>query len=212
MSFFISRASAAARSEGSQDRGDVFARGTTAVLVVADGAGGLGGGAGASDVLLERARDAVLDAGFDLLAPAAWVRLFREVDAALARGAAGETTAVVVVLAEGATLCVTAGDSEAWLVGAAVDRLTEGARTAESDRRVRLGSGRAEPVFTLRGELEGRLVVATDGLFRHVAPEHIAALVREERFGRVADALIEAARSPGGALADDVVVLVAERS
>jgi PPM family protein phosphatase len=206
MSFFVSRATATSRPEGSQDRADVFARGETAVLVVADGAGGLGGGAAASEAVLERVRDAVLDVDVDLLAPTSWVRLLRELDSALVAGSVGETTALIVVLASGATLCVSAGDSEAWLVGAAgIDRLSERAT------RARLGSGRARPVSTLRGELEGRLVVASDGLFRHVPQERIVTLVREERFGRVADALVDAARSPIGTLADDVAVLVAER-
>ncbi len=207
MSFFIARAAASSRPEGSHDRADVFARGDVAVLVVADGAGGLVGAAAASETILERTRTVVLDPTFDLLAPSFWERLFRDVDAELASRSAGETTALVVVLAPRILLCTVAGDSEAWLVrAAAVERLTESAS------RARLGSGHARPVTVLRGELElgDRLVAATDGLFRHVSEDRLLAILRRERFGGIADALVEAARSPSGTLADDVAVLVAE--
>jgi serine/threonine protein phosphatase PrpC len=208
MSFFVTRAAAASRPEGSHDRADVFARGDTAVLVVADGAGGLAGAAAASDVFVDRVRDVVLDATFDLLAPSGWERLFRDVDVDLALRSAGETTAVVVVLAIGMLVCTVAGDSEAWLMRPTevdpLDSLTAGAS------RARLGSGRARPSSALRGRLEGRLVVATDGLFRHVAKDHLLAILRQSRFGSVADALVDAARSPSGDLADDIAVLVAE--
>jgi serine/threonine protein phosphatase PrpC len=202
MGFFVNRATADARFERSQDRADVFARGDAAVLVVADGAGGLGDGGPAAQSLLDRARDAVLDASFDLLSPTAWERLFADVDRALT---SGETTAVVVVLVPGMVLCTCAGDSEAWIVGPrGVTRLTSHAA------RARLGSRRAKPVSVVRGALEGRLVVASDGLFRHVPEADIVETMQKEPFGRVADALIARARLPSGDLADDVAVLVAE--
>jgi|GEM_PF-6519483 len=204
MSFFVARAVAAAGAKPSQDRADVFARGELAVTVVADGAGGTGDGGAAADLLLVRVRDAVLDPAFDLLAPTAWERLFADVDGALA--GVGETTAVVVVLAEGMLVWSAAGDSEAWIVHASsVERITQHAD------RARLGSGRAKPVGGARRELDARLVVGSDGLFRHAPEERIVELARRERFGGIADALVEAARLPSGALADDVAVLVAER-
>ncbi|MBX3233363.1 MAG: SpoIIE family protein phosphatase [Labilithrix sp.] len=199
MSFFVVRAVSAAGARASQDRADVFARGETAVLVVADGAGGVGDGARAADHLVDRVREAVLDADFDLAAPAAWSRLFADVDRALV--GVGETTAVVVVLMTGLLVHAAAGDSEAWLVRAdASERLTAGAS------RARLGTGRARPSASVRRELDGRLVVASDGLFRHTRSEAIERVVRAEKFGAVADALVALTRGE-----DDVAVLVAER-
>ena len=202
MSFFVSRAAAGA-ADRSQDRGDIFARGDAAVLAVADGAGGAGDGHRAADALLERVRDATLDPAFDLLAPSRWQELFVSVDHAL--HGVGETTAIVVVLAPGVVVCTASGDSEAWIVGRDVDALT-----ANVDR-ARLGSRGAKPSSMIGPELEGRLVVASDGLFRHVPRERIVEVVRRERFGAVADALVACARLPSGGLHDDVVVLVAER-
>ena len=139
-----------------------------------------------------------------LLAPTAWRRLFADVDAELR--SIGESTAVVVVLAPGMLVCAAAGDSEAWIVRAHdVERLTSG-----SDR-ARLGSGEANTSSVTRRELDGRLVVATDGLFGHVPERRILEVMRGERFNRIADALVESARLPSGDLCDDIAVLVAER-
>lgn len=194
MSFFVSRAVSRAPS---QDRADVFARGEAAVLVVADGAGGTGDGGAAADLVLERVRDAVLDAQFDLLSPARWTRLLRDIAPAVAR--AGETTVVIVVLVPGMLVYASAGDSEAWLVGVSTD-------TRLTTPSPRLGSGREAPHAGARGELSERLIVATDGLFRHAAKEGILRIVRTEKFGAVADALVALADG-----SDDVAVLVAER-
>lgn len=203
MSFFVVRATAAS-GVTSQDRADVFARGETAVLVVADGAGGRGDGAVAADAVLEHVRDVVLDPTFDLARPTSWCALFLELDRSIA--AFGETTAVVVVLAPGMLLHVHAGDSEAWIVR---DRDVE-PLTRHGEARARLGSNQAKPFAAVRGGLDGRLVVATDGLFRHAAADDIVALARRERFGGLADALVALPRLPSGAWPDDVAVLAAE--
>ena len=204
MSFLVVRATAASNAT-SQDRADVFARGETAVLVVADGAGGHGDGALAADAALEHVRDVVLDPTFDLARPTSWCSLFVALDRSIA--AFGETTVVVVVLAPGMLLHVHAGDSEAWVVrDDDVVRLTR-----QGEARARLGSNQAKPFAAVRGELDGRLVVATDGLFRHAAAGDIVALVRTARFGGLADALVALPRLPSGAWPDDVAVLAAER-
>jgi serine/threonine protein phosphatase PrpC len=193
MSVFVSRALSAGPS---QDRADVFARGDAAVLVVADGAGGTGDGGAAADLALERVREAVLDAVLDLLSPAGWSRFLRDLGPAISR--VGETTIVIVVLVPGMLVHASTGDSEAWLVGpASVTRLTE--------ISPRLGTGRESPNVGARGPLLERLVVATDGLFRHAPEAEILRVARAEKFGAVADALVTLAGN-----ADDVAVLVAE--
>jgi serine/threonine protein phosphatase PrpC len=113
-------------------------------------------------------------------------------------GRVGESTIVIVVLVPGMLVHASAGDSEAWLVGpTSVTRLTE--------ISPRLGTGRESPKVSARGALTERLVVATDGLFRHAPEAEILRVARSEKFGAVADALVALA---GGA--DDVAVLVAE--
>jgi serine/threonine protein phosphatase PrpC len=193
MSVFVSRAVSAPPS---QDRADIFARGEAAVLVVADGAGGTGDGAAAAELVLERVREAVLDVEFDLLTPARWTEFLRELGPAVTR--VGESTVVIVVLVPGMLVWATAGDSEAWLIGPTTDaRLTE--------ISPRLGSGLEAPKAGARGGLSERLVVGTDGLFRHAPKDEILRLVRTETFWAVADALVTLAGN-----ADDVAVLVAE--
>jgi serine/threonine protein phosphatase PrpC len=188
-----------------QDRVAVFERGDTRVVVVADGAGGMPGGALASEALLQTAQAVAENATLDVSDPALWAALFGEMDAALSRKAAGETTGVVVVVGPKGLAGVSAGDTEAWIVGASsVDDLTTG------QKRARLGSGRAVPVAFRRPRVDGVLLVATDGLFKYVAAERIAAVVREGAFCEAADRLVGCARLPSGAFQDDVgLVLLA---
>lgn len=197
MSFFVSRA-----VTGGQDRADIFARGDVAVLAVADGAGGLGDGNAAADLAMTRIREAVLDPGFDLLHPLAWARAFEALDRDV--GKVGETTAIIVGLSPGMTIACSAGDSEAWL--ARTDDVVKLVK-----RTPRLGSGRVAPDCVVRGELDGRLVVGSDGLFRHVASDKLVAHLRTAPWAGLADSLVELARLPSGEFADDVAVLVAER-
>lgn len=188
MSVFVSRA---VSPGSSQDRADVFARGEAAVLVVAGGV--------AAELVLDRVREAALDVDFDLLAPARWGRLLEETGPAVKR--VGESTVAIVALVPGRLVHASAGNSEAWLVGPSdVVKLTE--------TTPRLGSGREAPhagARALGATWEGRLVVASDGLFRHVAEAALLRVVRTEKFGRVGDALVELAGARG------VAVLVAER-
>ena len=193
MSFFVTRAVSPSGAKPSQDRAAIFARGETAVLVVADGAGGVGDGGAAADLVLDRVRAAVLDREVDLLAPTTWQRLLGEIDRALS--GIGETTAVVVALVPGMLVHASAGDSEAWIV-----RATDSERLTTASTR--LGTGRARPAAAARRGLDGRLVVATDGLFRHVAREAIEQAARGER--SIADALVALTHGE-----DDVAVLVA---
>ena len=69
--YVYARALASSR-QSSEDRAEVFERGDELVVVVADGAGGLRGGAAASDALVEAARAAVLDASFELFDVEGW--------------------------------------------------------------------------------------------------------------------------------------------
>jgi len=109
----------------------------------------------------------------------------------------GETTGVVVVVAPYALGGVSAGDSEAWIVGdREIDRLTS------KQDRARLGSSRARPVMFHRPKLAGALIVATDGLFRHADGSAIA------RSCACAEDLVVLPRLASGEWPDDVAVAV----
>jgi serine/threonine protein phosphatase PrpC len=204
--FTIARALASLRERG-EDRVDVLEHGGTLVVVVADGVGGLFGGARAAELLVERVRDVTASPAFTPLCAEVWVDLLARVDLLLeADHAAGETTGVVMAIAEGSVFGASSGDSAAWIVqhDGKVDDLTVG-----QHRKLRLGSGRATPVPFSRSRLAGTLVAATDGLFNYARPERIAAVALGEDLDDVARDLIQLVRLPSGALQDDVgMVLV----
>jgi hypothetical protein len=186
----------AAHGDCSEDRVVTLQRDDAIAIVLADGAGGRAGGAEAADAFvdaavawLERSRD-----WFDARALAA---IFTDVDATLSRSGGGETTGIVAVVAPYALSGVSAGDSEAWAISnARIERLTS------PQDRARIGSSRARPVVFHRRALEGTLVVATDGLFRHADAAAIA------RSCARAEDLVVLPRLPSGAYPDDVAVAV----
>jgi hypothetical protein len=187
----------------SEDRAEVFERGDALIVVIADGAGGVRGGAVASEALVDKVRAVVHDAAVNIQDVALWTTVFTEVDAALTAKTAGETTGVVVVLGLVGLVGVSAGDSEAWIVTAnAIDDLTA------RQMRARLGSGQAAPVGFRRAALGGVLVVGTDGLFKYALPERIAEAVRGGDVEGAGDRLGAVVRLASGGLQDDVGVVV----
>jgi serine/threonine protein phosphatase PrpC len=187
------------------------------ILVVADGAGGLSGGARAADLLVERVREAVDAPAFEAHRAGAWVELLARADRVIeADRDAGETTGVVVALAgafpgagsaagHAAVVGASCGDSGAGIVGVrGHDDLTSG-----QHRKRRLGSGNAVPVPFSRARLDGTLLAATDGLFGFARPERIAEVARGGDLDDAARELVRLVRLPSGGLQDDVgVVLV----
>ena len=96
------------------------------------------------------------------------------------------------------------GDTEAWLI-------TETGwhdLKAHQRRKPLLGSGAAVPVAFRSEHSGGTLVVGSDGLFKYTP----GALIRETALqgtpGEACGALLELVRLPGGALQDDVGVVV----
>jgi serine/threonine protein phosphatase PrpC len=204
--FAVAHALACPREPG-EDRLAVLEHGGTLVVVVADGAGGVAGGGRAAGLVVELVRDAIAAPPIDPLRPEGWVDLLARADALLeADPDAGETTGVVLAVAEDLLIGASCGDSGAWVVhpDGRVDDLT-----ARQHRKLRLGSGRARPVPFSRPGVAGTLLVATDGLFNYARAEKIAAVALQEDLDRAARDLIQLVRLPGGGLQDDVgVVLV----
>lgn len=204
--FTYARARASSRRH-SEDRAEVFERDDVVVFVVADGAGGIRGGAAAADALVMAVRSAVADNAFGLDDAAAWSEVFRKADAELAAKMSGETTGVLAVLTPRGLLGVSAGDSEAWVITEAdIDDLTA------AQNKQRLGSGDALPMSFFRPALAGALVVGTDGLFKYAAPAKVAEAARAGDPHQVAEKLIELVRLPSGRHPDDVGILVATSS
>jgi serine/threonine protein phosphatase PrpC len=178
-------------------RAEVFPLPDGNLLVLADGAGGTSGGAAAADAVLAAAIAFVPNSALDC------VRFLQSLDRKLTT--VGQCTAVVVVLTDGEILGASVGDSSAWLVGPAdVTDLTQHQKT-----KPLLGSGMAVPVGFGPVPLVGRVLLGSDGLFKYVSHDRIAALASSLPFADTATGLVDAARLRSGALQDDIAVVVA---
>lgn len=190
------------------DRVALLERGDVLIVVVADGAGGLSGGAITAELLIEVVRSAIASPAFAPHRPESWVELLGQADVAAGEDPhAGETTAVVVAVSAHGLVGASAGDSGAWVVHPDhVDDLT-----CRQHKKLRVGDGRARPVAFARPRLEGTLLVATDGLLSYASPTRIATVARQTDLGQAARELIQLVRLPSGGLQDDVGVVLVRR-
>jgi serine/threonine protein phosphatase PrpC len=185
-----------------QDWAEFFWCDSNLVLVIADGAGGMSGGAEAAQFIVEGVKKRI---GSTTMNPSGLNELLTFLDREMAAiGAFGETTGVVVVLSDGGVFGASVGDSGAFIFSKAeLENLT-----ANQIRKPFLGSGRAIPVTFTRGLLNGTLLVATDGLLKYTSLEKIAATILASDFDSAASKLIELVRYQSGALPDDVSILL----
>jgi PPM family protein phosphatase len=170
------------------------------VVVVADGAGGVGGSAKAAQTVCDIVSRAAPQACGD---SKLWTSALNEADRACER-IGGLTTAVIVEAFTGAVLGASIGDSVAMLIqqDAVVD-LTE-----HQLRKPLLGSGSATPIAFGPVPGPGRVLVATDGLLKYARPAAIASGCRFPDLERGADALLRAVQLPNGKYHDDVALVL----
>ncbi len=184
------------RVEGREDRAALLEYDEGIVAVVADGAGGTGGGAEAARGVIE----AVRHLGWQRESER-WVELLGRLDSSLSPG---QTTAVIVAVSATGLGGASVGDSEAWWW----DGPAEQALTQAQRRKPLLGSGSAVPVgFVLEARRAGQLVLGSDGLWKYVRWERLAEALRHPP-REAAHHLVESVRYPSGALPDDVSVIV----
>src|ERR1700733_10948627 len=99
------------RGSRGEDRAYIFFNTTGFVAIVADGAGGMGGGADAATAVCDLAHKVAFASGD------AWSQFLREADVELSRaGTGGQTTAVVVQVSDGSLFGASVGDSGAMLL------------------------------------------------------------------------------------------------
>ena len=126
-------------------------------------------------------------------------------DQALVR-TGGQCTAVVVEISEGRVLGASVGDSGAWmLTGKAIIDLTE-----NQHRKPLLGSDEAMPMGFGPIELSGRLLIATDGLFKYARASDIEQRAMGVSLNDAVEKLIAGVRLRSGALQDDVGIILLE--
>lgn len=188
-----------------EDRVHVERRGARTLAIVADGAGGSGHGAAAAELTCSFAakRFRERDAG----TAEDWARCLYEIDQALVR-TGGQCTAVLVEIAEGRVFGASVGDSAAWmLTGKGTLDLTE-----SQNRKPLLGSDEALPLCFGPTALTGRLLIATDGLFKYAAGDDIARHATEASLAVAVHDLIAGLRFGSGDLHDDVGIILIENA
>ncbi|TKC99039.1 hypothetical protein E8A74_39465 [Polyangium fumosum] len=188
-----------------EDRLEVSCRGRRWTLVVADGAGGLSGGALAA----RRAAEAASALGADMeLTPAAWGEWLARLDQEMSADfKCGETTLVVVQVSGCELWGTSIGDSGALLVenGRVVEL------TAMQKRKPLLGSGAGTPTAIERQPLVGRLLLATDGLLKYLPRSRLSEVVLAGDVRSAVEALVDALKLPSGSFHDDVALILGER-
>ena len=189
-----------------QDRAEFFWCGSNLVLVVADGAGGMSGGAEAAEFVVEGIKQRI---GSVAMNRRGLEELLAFLDREMAaKGAFGETTCVLVVLSDDGVIGASVGDSGAFIFS---KNETENL-TANQIRKPFLGSGRATPVSFTRRLLYGTLLAASDGLLKYASLETIAMTVLGAEFDEAAKKLIDLVRYQSGGLPDDVSILLARQT
>lgn len=191
------------RGTSGDDRATVVICSDVAIIVMADGAGGTGTGGKAADAICARASEV---ARRGLRGSDAWAACLRDADReAAAAGIFGESTALVIEVSREGVCGASVGDSEAWLLGGT----TTLDLTQHQQRKPLVGSGRARPTpFALAG-FAGRLLVATDGLFKYAPPSKLIELARSGGLEDAADNLVNSVRLRSGSLPDDVALVLA---
>jgi len=192
---------------GIEDRAANIPCGNLLILSVADGAGGVSGGARAADQVVEILRREALDSLAD---PAGdrWRDALSRADERLANDRdAGETTAVVVAVSPTGVSGASVGDSQAWIVRA------DGCQdlTRRQERKPLLGSGMAYPIAFECGFDAGTVLLGSDGLFKYAEPDSICRAANDPDIEAAADRLLALVRLPSGNLKDDVAIILCRR-
>ena len=197
MTFIVAKKAESATGD-MQDLLEVRSFGDQTLIVVADGAGGMGGGRAAAEFLMR----SVLNAKVTRTS-LEWAALLEEIDQQMIRDSSpGETTGAVAVLTHRGIVGASVGDSEIWVfTGSGITILTERQR-----RKPLIGSGEAIAVAFEYSGIASKVLIGTDGLFKYTSRERIEVIVRTGPTDRAAGDLVELVRLKSGALQDDVAI------
>lgn len=187
------------------DRAEIYDFGEVKLFLLADGAGGFGGGREAADLFVEK-MDKYLEDTEHFLEPRYWEAALRDIDQAmLLDNAAGETTGIVIAVKDKLICGASTGNSQAWLFN------PSGRKYAEitcNQQKYRLGNGRAVPSGFGPLPFGGTLVTASDGLFNYIKMEEISKIVQNQDLEYITQKLISHVRLPTAKLHDDISVIV----
>lgn len=183
-----------ARPGRGQDRATVVEVSRLTLVVVADGAGGVGDGAAAADAVCRALTD-----------DADWATWLAQRDVDLAARGTGMAAAIALSISDaGDVRGASVGDCEAWVFGDGEAVNLTGCQV----RKPLLGDGAVVPTSFIAAGLRGTLVIATDGLWKYLSHRRIAELARTRPLAAAVAALVDGVRLPSGALQDDVAIIV----
>ena len=187
-----------------QDRAAIFEIGHRVVFALADGAGGVAGGALAAEFFTRIVRESAAS----LTTPESCVQLLRRIDQDLAKGfECGETTGLVAIVESNRICGASVGDSMAWAFGTNERiELTRG-----QERKPFLGSGVALARSFTRSPCQGTIVFATDGLWKYAVLELIEQRIHEADASSLAEGLSQLVRLRSGGFPDDVAIMTCQR-
>lgn len=178
------------------------------LLVVCDGAGGVGGSGDAADIVTQHFMayfplDGLVSLRAVLVTAIEWLDR-----SAMLPASGGLTTVLVVMVSDGMIEGASVGDSEAWLMSD--DDVVE--LTERQSRRPLVGSRRCTPSAFGPTPLDGTLVLGTDGLFKYCPRNTLLSIARGPNLDEIPQRLLEASALPNGRLQDDFGVVVCRRS
>ena len=169
------------------------------MALLADGAGGVSGGAAAAQRFIEYFSTDLEITSENLCSH------FSRVDALIQDDqSAGDTTGIVVVADKARLFGASVGDSEAWFFptdGEFVDL------TSVQARKPLLGSGSATAIPFSMEATSGILLLCSDGLHKYADFAKIRKRLRKQNFQSLPADLADLARLPSGGLQDDLSIL-----
>ncbi len=190
-----------------QDRGAIINLDNGLVLIISDGAGGIGGGEKAAEIVIEEGftiDNQSLNQTDSLFCCDILTKIDQKV---FDDHEAGEATAIIIVTDGRILLGASVGDSEAWIIdGNKISDLT-----SRQVRKPMIGSGSACPIPFGPIEFSGSLIMATDGLFKYTSMEKIAQTIATHAIEKCGSGLIDCVRLRSGALQDDVTILLCKK-
>jgi PPM family protein phosphatase len=184
-----------------QDRLELFSTADKLIIAVADGAGGVSGGAHAAETVIRLAAEKHLS----LAHPGHCHTLLEEADNLIFNSpTGGETTAIILVIEPGRIFGASVGDSEAWIFAPP----TKTHLTKSQQRKPLLGSGEALPIAFNHPSPRGTLIIATDGLWKYTSAEKIAAQLQLPEPSTLTNRLADLVRLRSGALQDALALAI----
>lgn len=196
-----------AQTVGLDDRAAVYQKQNILIAIVADGAGGMSGASEAADNFIKFVHKKFLTET-NYIDKINWNKVLTEIDSLLYKHPrAGETTGIIAVINTNNNCIVGAsvGDSEAYLISNQSWCLTE-----HQYRKPLLGSGAAIPIAFGPINLDGTLILGSDGLFKYADFGEISNIIKSSQPKEGVLRLFDLLRLPSGSFMDDVSVIIAK--